>query len=53
VLAAVAPEDEPAFREAVVRAADAVVCLVQEGAAVAMNRFNGRIPPAPAEGPPA
>lgn len=53
VLAAVAPEDEPAFREAVVRAADAVVCLVQEGAAVAMNRFNGRLPPAPAEGPPA
>ncbi len=41
VLAPVPPQDEPPFREAVARAADAVVCLVQDGPAVAMNRFNG------------
>ena len=53
VLAEVAAEDEPLFRESVSRAADAVVCLVQEGAAAAMSRFNGRPRPTPAEDPPA
>ncbi len=52
VLAGVAAEDEPLFHQAVSRAADAVVCLLQEGAAAAMNRFNAR-PAAPVEDPPA
>ncbi len=53
VLAAVAPEEEPLFQQAVARAADAVVCLVQDGPAVAMNRFNRRPRPGPATEPPA
>jgi PTH1 family peptidyl-tRNA hydrolase len=35
-------EELPRVREVVGMAADAVTCLLQEGAAVAMNRFNGR-----------
>jgi PTH1 family peptidyl-tRNA hydrolase len=35
------PEDVLVVQEVVSRAADAVECLVREGAAVAMNRFNG------------
>lgn len=45
VLSPFAPEDEPLFREAVARAADAALCLLQEGASAAMNRFNGPKPP--------
>jgi len=53
VLAGVPPDEEPPFREAVTRAADAVLCLLQEGVATAMNRFNAAPRPAPAEDPPA
>jgi PTH1 family peptidyl-tRNA hydrolase len=35
-------EDGPAVQETLVRAADAVCCLVKEGPASAMNRFNVR-----------
>ena len=35
------PDDVLVVQEAVGWAADAVDCLVREGAAVAMNRFNG------------
>jgi PTH1 family peptidyl-tRNA hydrolase len=35
-------EELPRVREVVGLAADAVLCLAGEGAAVAMNRFNGR-----------
>lgn len=39
------PEDEvPLVLEAVGTAAEAAECLVREGAAAAMNRFNGRRP---------
>jgi len=34
-------EELPRLREVIGLAADAVACLAQEGAAVAMNRFNG------------
>jgi PTH1 family peptidyl-tRNA hydrolase len=42
VLADFLQEEVPALREVIGLAADAVACLVQEGAAEAMNRFNGR-----------
>ena len=42
VLAEFLPEELPRLREVVGLAADAVACLVAEGAAAAMNRFNGR-----------
>jgi PTH1 family peptidyl-tRNA hydrolase len=42
VLADFLPEEVPALREVIGLAADAVACLVQEGPAEAMNRFNGR-----------
>ena len=35
------PEDVLVVQEVIGLAADAVACLVQEGAAAAMNRFNG------------
>jgi len=39
------PEDEvPLVQEAVGAAAEAAECLLREGAAAAMNRFNGRRP---------
>jgi len=41
VLADFLPEEVPRLREAIGHAADAVSCLVQEGAGAAMNRFNG------------
>jgi PTH1 family peptidyl-tRNA hydrolase len=41
VLADFPSEDVPAVEEALGRAADAVVCLLGEGPAEAMNRFNG------------
>jgi PTH1 family peptidyl-tRNA hydrolase len=41
VLADFLPEEVKHLREVIGRAADAVSCLVQEGAAAAMNRFNG------------
>jgi len=42
VLADFLPEEVPRLREVIGLAADAVACLVQDGAAEAMNRFNGR-----------
>ena len=42
VLADFLPEEQPRLREVVGLAADAVACLVAEGPAAAMNRFNGR-----------
>jgi PTH1 family peptidyl-tRNA hydrolase len=36
------PDELPRVQEVVGLAADAVACLLQEGAAAAMNRFNGR-----------
>ena len=42
VLAEFLPEELPRFREVIGLAADAASSLVQEGAAAAMNRFNGR-----------
>lgn len=42
VLAEFLEEELPRLREAVVVAADAASCLLQDGVAVAMNRFNGR-----------
>ena len=44
VLADFLPEEVPRLREVIGLAADAVACLVQEGPAEAMNRFNGRSP---------
>ena len=44
VLADFPPEEVLVVQEAVGLAADAVVCLLEEGAAVAMNRFNPRRP---------
>ena len=47
VLSPVTAEDEPAFREAVGRAADAVECLLREGAAAAITTLpTGPMPPA-------
>ena len=43
VLEPFAPEEEAALAEALLRAAEAVVCFVAEGVAPAMNRFNGPI----------
>jgi PTH1 family peptidyl-tRNA hydrolase len=40
VLSGFEGEDEKTFGEAVVRAADAVECIVAEGVVAAMNRFN-------------
>jgi peptidyl-tRNA hydrolase, PTH1 family len=42
VLADFLAEEVPKLGEVIGLAADAVTCLVQEGAVVAMNRFNGR-----------
>jgi PTH1 family peptidyl-tRNA hydrolase len=42
VLAEFPPGESLVVQEAVGLAADAVVCLLEEGAPVAMNRFNGR-----------
>jgi len=42
VLADFAPEEVLVVQEAVGLAADAVQCLLEEGPAAAMNRFNGR-----------
>ncbi len=42
VLAEFPPEESLVVQEAVGLAADAVVCLLEEGAQVAMSRFNGR-----------
>jgi peptidyl-tRNA hydrolase, PTH1 family len=42
VLADFLPEEVERLREVIGLAADAVACLVQEGPAEAMNRFNGR-----------
>jgi PTH1 family peptidyl-tRNA hydrolase len=42
VLGEFLPEELPRVREMVSLAADAVACLLQDGAAAAMNRFNGR-----------
>jgi len=42
VLSDFPPEDAPVVREMVSLAADAVACLVSEGAQAAMNRFNAR-----------
>lgn len=42
VLAEFPPEESLVVQEAVGLAADAVVCLLEEGAQAAMNRFNGR-----------
>ena len=42
VLADFLPEEQPRLREVIGLAADAVACLVAEGPAAAMNRFNGR-----------
>jgi PTH1 family peptidyl-tRNA hydrolase len=41
VLSDFSPEDSLAVQEALGRAGDAVICLLGEGPAVAMNRFNG------------
>ena len=40
VLTSFRPEEMPALQEMVERAADAVTCLIEEGVAAAMNRFN-------------
>jgi PTH1 family peptidyl-tRNA hydrolase len=46
------PEAEAKLaQEMVGLAADAVACLVRDGAAAAMNRYNGRVPPAGAGAP--
>jgi PTH1 family peptidyl-tRNA hydrolase len=42
VLAEFPPDEVLVVQEAVGMAADAVWCLLEEGAAAAMNRFNGR-----------
>ena len=42
VLSDFPPDAAAAVTAAVALAADAVACLLGEGAAVAMNRFNGR-----------
>jgi PTH1 family peptidyl-tRNA hydrolase len=42
VLSDFGPEEQEAVADAVGRAADAVSCLVTEGPAAAMNRFNSR-----------
>lgn len=42
VLAEFLEEELPRLREVTLLAADATLCLLQEGAAAAMNRFNGR-----------
>ncbi|HXK08930.1 MAG TPA: aminoacyl-tRNA hydrolase [Vicinamibacteria bacterium] len=42
VLADFPPEEVLAVQEAVGQAADAVLCLLEEGAAAAMNRFNAK-----------
>lgn len=42
VLSDFAPEEVLVVQEAVALAADAVECLLEEGAGAAMNRFNGR-----------
>jgi PTH1 family peptidyl-tRNA hydrolase len=42
VLAEFPAEEVLVVHEAVGQAADAVLCLLAEGAAAAMNRFNGR-----------
>jgi peptidyl-tRNA hydrolase, PTH1 family len=42
VLAGFPPEQAAAFEAAVALAADAAECLVRDGAAAAMSRFNGR-----------
>ena len=44
VLADFPPDEVLVVQEAVGLAADAVVCLLEEGAAAAMNRFNARRP---------
>jgi peptidyl-tRNA hydrolase, PTH1 family len=44
VLADFPPEEVLVVQEAVGLAADAVACLLEEGSAVAMNRFNPRRP---------
>jgi PTH1 family peptidyl-tRNA hydrolase len=41
VLAEVPPDDVPVFEAALGRAADAVACVLREGPAAAMDRFNG------------
>ncbi len=41
VLAEVPADEAPAFEAALARAADAVVCVLREGPAAAMDRFNG------------
>ncbi|MSP78772.1 MAG: aminoacyl-tRNA hydrolase [Dehalococcoidia bacterium] len=47
VLGKFSPEEEPVFRDALERAADAIECLITEGVDVAMNRFNRRPPEEP------
>ena len=42
VLADFLPDEKPRLREVIGLAADAVACLVAEGPAAAMDRFNGR-----------
>jgi PTH1 family peptidyl-tRNA hydrolase len=44
VLGEFAEEEVPLVQESVGAAAEAAECLVREGAAAAMNRFNGRRP---------
>ena len=46
VLAEVAPDESAVLADAVVRAADAVRCLILEGPGPAMNRYNVRPRPA-------
>ena len=41
VLAEVPTEEAAAFEQALARAADAVECVLSEGPAAAMDRFNG------------
>jgi PTH1 family peptidyl-tRNA hydrolase len=51
VLGEFQPDELPKLREVIDLAADAVACLVQEGVAEAMNRFNGRRAPSTAGEP--
>jgi PTH1 family peptidyl-tRNA hydrolase len=51
VLTDFTPEERPVVAAAVARAAEAVRCLILDGLAPAMNRYNAR--PEPDSGPPA
>lgn len=43
--------EKPTVERAVLRSADCVECWVKEGTAMAMNRFNGDVPPGPSLAP--